>query len=441
MLHHPNILILTSTTRSLDIRRPRFRVASMRETNATNNVLATVGCHIQKCLSHAVLNSPKAVDAGMRLGKGLGGCPRSPAAPFPSAALWIAEMAAKNLKDRCEMSDRIFIDNGKASMMYVGEEPWHGLGTKLAEPATAEEAISAANLDWTVKKVPVYAWDGRIAYPIDGTFTVVPEYLWGQETCPTWGLLGRDYTPLQNRDTFGFFDDIVGQGAAIYHTAGALDDGRRVWILAKMPDDIVAAGKDITKKFLLLSNSHDGSGSVQIKFTPVRVVCHNTLTLALQTGDASIRVPHTPDIEGRLEIARQNLELIHAGYDQIAKGFAALAKVALDDAGLMAYLKLVFPNPPNLKDGRAFERVERDRQTARKLFTKGRGNNVACVAGTLWAAYNGISEMIDHGRNRRTPDQHLEHIWFGSGYTLKVRAFEMAKRQIEVAQKVRPTSR
>jgi hypothetical protein len=106
----------------------------------------------------------------------------------------------------------------------------------------------------------------------------------------------------------------------------------------------------------------------------------------------------------------------------------------------MAYLKLVFPAPPDSKDRRAFERVERDRQTARKLFTKGRGNDVAGVAGTLWAAYNGIAEMIDHGRNRRTRDQHLEHIWFGSGYTLKVRAFEVAKRQIELPPKVRPPS-
>jgi phage/plasmid-like protein (TIGR03299 family) len=329
------------------------------------------------------------------------------------------------------MADRIFIDNGRASMMYVGQEPWHGLGTKLDEPATAALAIEAANLDWTVKKVPVCAWGDGIVYPIDDTFTVVPEHKWGKEKCPTWGMVKRDYTPLQNRDAFAFFDGIVGEGAAIYHTAGALDDGRRVWILAKMPDDIVIAGKDITHQFLLLSNSHDGSGSVRIKFTPIRVVCHNTLTQALNEGEASIRVPHTRDVKERLVIARESLQLIKATYARIAKDFAALATVPMIDATVTAYLRLVFPDPSNPKDLRAFERAERDRRTAQRLFAKGKGNDVPGVAGTLWAAYNGVAEMVDLGRNRRTLDQHLEHIWFGSGYTLKVRAFNIAKKQMK----------
>src|SRR5690349_15455804 len=108
------------------------------------------------------------------------------------------------------MTHRVFIDNGRASMMYVGQEPWHGLGTKLSRPATAAQAIKAANLGWRVKKIPVYAWDGVVAYPIEDTFTVVPEERWGGERCPTWGLVKRDYTPLQNDEAFGFFDAIVG---------------------------------------------------------------------------------------------------------------------------------------------------------------------------------------------------------------------------------------
>src|ERR1019366_4760009 len=117
-----------------------------------------------------------------------------------------------------EMADRIFIDNGQASMMYVGQDPWHGLGTKLEKPATAEEAIEAANLGWTVKKVPLYAWGDGIAYPLKDTFTVVPEHLWGTEHCPTYGIVAANYVPLQNREAFAFFDEIVGNGAAIYHT-------------------------------------------------------------------------------------------------------------------------------------------------------------------------------------------------------------------------------
>src|SRR4051794_15452512 len=107
------------------------------------------------------------------------------------------------------MADRIFIDEGKASMMYVGEEPWHGLGTKLDHPATAAQAIEAANLNWRVKKVPVYAWDNKIAYPIHDSFMVVPENRWGMEQCPTWGPVSGNYTPLQNSEAFEFFDPIV----------------------------------------------------------------------------------------------------------------------------------------------------------------------------------------------------------------------------------------
>src|ERR1041384_6998698 len=166
------------------------------------------------------------------------------------------------------MAHRIQITGGTAALMYVGQDPWHGLGTKLNKPATAAEAIRAAKLDWRVKKVPLYAWGDGIAYPIDGSFTVVPENRWGQEKCPTFGIVGNNYTPLQNHECFEFFDPIVDEGEAIYHTAGALDDGRRVWLLAKLPDDIRVVGKDIAQKYLLLCNSHDGSGSVQIKFTP-----------------------------------------------------------------------------------------------------------------------------------------------------------------------------
>lgn len=227
----------------------------------------------------------------------------------------------------------------------------------------------------------------------------------------------------------GWTKAVVGEGAAIYHTAGALDDGRRIWILAKLPDDILVAEEDITEKFLLLSNSHDGSGSVQIQFTPIRVGCHDTLTQALAEEEPSIRVPHTRDINERLKVAQHNLRLIKTTYGRIATDFAALAKVPVSEPALSAYLKLVFPDPSNPKDVRSRNRVERDRSTARLLFTKGKGNQLPGVAGRLWPAYNAIAEMVDQGPNLRTRDQHLEFIWFGGGHTLKVRAFELRRHR------------
>lgn len=180
------------------------------------------------------------------------------------------------------MAHELEIRNGKASMMYVGDLPWHGLGTALQKPATATEAIKAAKLDWEVVKTPVYACVGNNRLVPTDSFAVVRSDMVDKPECEVLGVVGKDYTPLQNRDAFSFFDPIAGEGAAIYHTAGVLAGGRRVWMLAKLPGETRVIGDDISHKYLLLFNSHDGSGAVGVKFTPVRVVCQNTLTMALQ---------------------------------------------------------------------------------------------------------------------------------------------------------------
>lgn len=333
------------------------------------------------------------------------------------------------------MPHRLWIDGERAAMMYVGEDPWHGLGTKLAEPATAEQAIVAAKLDWQVKKIPLYAWADPVAYPIEGKYTVVPEDRWGKQDCPTFGIVSGSYRPLQNREAFEFFDPIVGEGAAVYHTAGALDEGQRIWLLAKLPDDIVVADDDITNKYLLLSNCHDGTGSVQIKFTPVRVVCHNTLTIAFKDRGRTVRVPHTRNMKERLKTAQENMQIIQTGFKDVEEAFGRMLAVKMDDKRLVAYLKLVFPDPATKKhDQAAFDKVERNRKRAERLFTNGIGNTKPRVAGTLWAAYNGVTEMVDHDRGQRTADQHLQHIWFGSGFSCKLRAYQAAQRLLQDLQ-------
>ena len=336
------------------------------------------------------------------------------------------------------MAHNLNFRNGKASMMYVDKVPWHGLGTRLEDAATAEEAIQAAGLDWEVVKRPLFVVAGDGFARIKDKVAIVQRGQAGQGDT-VFGVVSPSYTPLQNRDAFAFFDSIVGQGAAIYHTVGALGDGERVWVLAKLPESIHVANKDDVDKFLLLSNSHDGRSSVQVKFTPVRVVCQNTLTMALEEG-RTVRVQHHRNLEVGLEHAKDMLGIINARYAKIEKVFGEMAKVSMQSPRLDEYLGLVFPDPAPLNEDeggykgsparirrdRALEQARFNRTESGRLLVEGRGNNEPAVRGTLWAAYNAVAEMIDHRQEGMNPDRHLRSIWFGQGYHTKARAYGVA---------------
>ena len=321
------------------------------------------------------------------------------------------------------------------SMMYYGEVPWHGLGRPLDRPATAKEAIEAASLDWEVEKLPLYAGEGgKVLIP--ACFAMVRRDLYklarshGTEKtqCPVFGIVGKNYTPLQNKEAFSFFDSIVGQGAAIYHTAGALGEGERIWILAKLPDRIRVIGDDITEKYLLLSNSHDGQSAVQIKFTPVRVVCQNTLNMALSYGGIT-SVAHYPSLPRRLEQAQELLGIIKTSYASIEESFKAMTKVSFSQKTLHQYYDNVIPLPTAIKDPmteRKYEYVKKQHEAFEVVFQGGRGRDLKGVSGTLWAAYNSIVELTDYKKTKSSQEKRLESIWFGRGASLKVKAFQVA---------------
>jgi phage/plasmid-like protein (TIGR03299 family) len=250
------------------------------------------------------------------------------------------------------MAHDIATVRGRPAMMYTGEPPWHGLGTRLNGPANSADAIKAAGLDWEVIKVPLFVKSRRSYERIKDRFaTIRAEPGLHAERRPPFGIVGRSYVPLQNRDAFTWFDEIVGRKAAIYHTAGALGDGERVWILAKLPDVIRVIGDDIAEKFLLLSNSHDGTSSVQVKFTPIRVVCQNTLTMALSEG-RSIRIHHTPGLERQLKLAQTNLGIIETRFGEIGRAFRRMQSVSMNTERLTKFVSRVLPDPKDEEDER-----------------------------------------------------------------------------------------
>jgi phage/plasmid-like protein (TIGR03299 family) len=300
------------------------------------------------------------------------------------------------------------------------------LGQKLNKPATAAEAIKAAHLDWEVEKQPIFLSRGKEYRQVPDRFAVVRTDKTADDESPVvLGIVGKEYTPLQNAAAFDWFDPIADGAKAIYHTAGALGDGERVWILAKLPDTIRVIGDDITEKYLLLSNSHDGDSSVQVKFTPIRVVCQNTLTMALSQGKG-IRVAHTPSLPERMKAARDALGIIRERFEEIAASFRLMAEVTVNHERLAHYVDRVFPLPADKSDEPAIARVQRARNESARLFDSGRGNTAAKVRGTLWAAYNGVAEFVDYAVTHRDANRRLDAIWFGSGYLSKARAYRLA---------------
>jgi phage/plasmid-like protein (TIGR03299 family) len=237
-----------------------------------------------------------------------------------------------------------------------------------------------------------------------------------------------------NAEAFEFFDPLVQSGDAVYETAGALGKGERVWVLARLNGELAIAEGDPTRRYLLLSNSHDGTSSVQMKITAVRVVCNNTLTLALREG-GTIRIRHDRDLWSGLDEAKALLGVIESTFDRLEQSFLAMAGArALDDA-VNQYLAMVFPYPQDRADRLAAKRVDRQRKCAFHLSKHGKGNENPKVQGTVWAAYNGVTELIDHGKMAKVGADHssrrLHSGWFGQGAAVKARALQLATEWVE----------
>lgn len=183
------------------------------------------------------------------------------------------------------------------SMFYVRKAPWHGLGTRVEEAPSSEEALALAGLDWNVIQKPIMTED---SLPIPGFKANIRDF-----DNQVLGVVTDRYKVVQNQEAFAFTDELLGEGVT-YETAGSLQNGRRTWILAKLPQRYIISGDEITP-YLVFMNSHDGTGAIKTAMTPIRVVCQNTLNLALSTAKRTWSSNHTGQIEDRLAEARYDL--------------------------------------------------------------------------------------------------------------------------------------
>ena len=325
--------------------------------------------------------------------------------------------------------------NGQYMTAWVGDTPWHKLGTQAEGLMTATEALQYAHLDWLVEKRPLYNRNEA------GELKVVPDTFGvfrrdeNEDGRINWiplnrgTAVGRVYQVFQNVATLDFLDELTQTQEAKIEVVGALGRGEKVWVLAKLPDSILINGVDKIDQYILIVNSHDGSGSLKIFLTPIRVVCQNTLTMALsgrRGGGYNMR--HTGKIYDRLEEARKVLGMVNKDFMEWGELAQQLVQVKLTEDEMESYfidaLNLTFNDKGDLTT-----RSNNMLNTVKGLLGNEK-NTLNGMGGTAWAAYNAVTEAIDHEfttlANGKVSEKRMESALFGTYSRTKQKAFVKA---------------
>lgn len=321
---------------------------------------------------------------------------------------------------------------GDYSFFSVKQKAWHGLGTIVENYPTSAEAIKFAGLDYEVIKSPLYTHAPTFLQEPFGcekteqsTLKIdVPNYFATMRTDnnTVLGVVGKDYHVVQNSEAFEFFDSIVGGGDGIlYETAGALGNGERIFITAKLPDYIrVGNGDDVTEKYIFLTTSHDGSGSITAAFTPIRIVCANTLNVALKTMTNVIRIKHTSGAKQRIENAQKIMGLTDKLSTQLEGIFNDWTKIRVSDQEVRKLIQMALcPNKETLeliKKGAEDEFSTMFKNTINNAFAYAMTSETQLMnttKGTLFGAYNAVTGYYQNVRNYTDSEAKLQSIVLG----------------------------
>jgi len=327
---------------------------------------------------------------------------------------------------------------GRYSFFSVKEKAWHGLGQIVNEYPTSEQAIKYAGLDYEVIKSPLFTNGSEIITDSEvNKMLEVPKYFANIRTDnnTVLGVVGKDYHIVQNREAFNFFDAIVGGDQGIlYETAGALGNGERIFITAKLPDYIrVGNGDDVTEKYIFLTTSHDGSGSITAAFTPIRIVCQNTLNASLRNMTNVVRIKHTSGAKQRIENAHKIMELANTLSTQLENIFNNWSKVRVSDKEVKKLIQLALcPNKETLdliKNGAEDEMSTVFKNTIDDAFQYAMLSDTQqmdTTKGTLYGAYNAVTGYFQNVRNYKNDEAKLQSIVLGGTAQLKSqKAFDL----------------
>jgi phage/plasmid-like protein (TIGR03299 family) len=310
------------------------------------------------------------------------------------------------------MAHELEMIDGEASMAFAGEDCWHGLGTRVPSDLTPEQMLQAAKLDWSVEKIPLFAEYNGNKMPT-GKSALVRD-----RDGSVLDVISDDWKPTQNIEAFEFFNDFVASGDMEMHTAGSLFDGQVVWALVKVKDDFTILGRDTVESYLLFSNPHKYGSSINIRFTPTRVVCANTLALSLSgKAKTEVRVNHRREFDG--ERVKEMLGVSHDKLLQYKEMAEFLSTKRYKNEDVVEYFKRIFPsaNPEKNPLSRNGKYVMDDLMHSQPGVELGEG--------TYWQLYNAVTAFTNHHASR-TDDNRAASLWYGANRDLNLAALNLA---------------
>ena len=317
--------------------------------------------------------------------------------------------------------------SGEAAMAYTGATPWHRLGQVVEDPYDLEAGLSLAHADFEVETVPMYHNLGGPADP-----EITPEAIENRvvirraDNLVPLGVATDRYKVMQTRDGMDFLKSLLGEGKVRLETIGVLGKGERVWVLAKLEGkqrQIVS--DDVIEDYVMFALGHDGQFNFISMFTPIRIVCSNTLSGALRSAKQGecVKIRHTGDVQAKLRLAAELLSKAGVFFDEVTEGYRFLASKQIGERQLQSYMMEVCEQVVPYQD--TSQKIKNRIELFTKAHDTGLGSDIAGVRGTLWGAYNAVTEVVDHRLAESNKDP-IKYMGFGTGRDIKHRALKIA---------------
>jgi phage/plasmid-like protein (TIGR03299 family) len=307
-------------------------------------------------------------------------------------------------------------------MAYVGQTPWHGLGNQLSANQPIEVWAQQAGMDWQIREAPVRFMTESVGNL--GAIMSFPEnkVLFRSDTNEPLSVVGQRYQVVQPREILEFYRDLTEVSGFQLETAGVLKGGKKIWALARTGQSSTIKGNDVTNGYVLLATACDGTLATTAQFTSIRVVCNNTLAVALSGSNGAVKVPHSTAFDP--QAVKQQLGISVSTWDTFMYRMKGLSERKVKSKEVQNYYLRVFTDQSKTASGQTNERAM---TKAMAMFDgHGKGAELASSKGTALGLLNSVTEFIDHERRARSTDHRLESAWFGQGAHLKQKALDQA---------------